>query len=284
MRRCWNRRDKAASKAAARKGVWVRVPPAAPSASLRTEAEINEVKALAATGLNHCEIARQTGIPRSTVRDWLTGKLPKRRELNPDPSLLPKAEYSYLLGLYLGDGCISKHPRAVYRLRITLDTRYPNIITECAAAMHAVIPISVVHVQDHVGGSNAAEVHSYSKSWPYLFPQNGPGRKHTRHIALVAWQQEIVNRHPKPFLRGLIHSDGCRTINKSMGHQYLRYFFDQVSMTSEVSSATPVIGSASHGASQGRPPSPSPAPRASPCSTSSSDRSPESPAPAIIRR
>jgi hypothetical protein len=34
--------------------------------------------------------------------------------------------YSYLLGLYLGDGCISRHPRA-WRLRIVLDDKYPKL-------------------------------------------------------------------------------------------------------------------------------------------------------------
>jgi hypothetical protein len=43
--------------------------------------------------------------------------------------------YVYLLGLYLGDGCISYTHRGVYRLRIALDTRYPGIIQATAAAM-----------------------------------------------------------------------------------------------------------------------------------------------------
>jgi hypothetical protein len=37
--------------------------------------------------------------------------------------------------------------------------------------------------------------------------------RHTRTIALEDWQQEIVDDHPGPFLRGLIHSDGCRMTN-----------------------------------------------------------------------
>ncbi|HYJ67134.1 MAG TPA: hypothetical protein VEX15_05670 [Nocardioidaceae bacterium] len=44
-------------------------------------------------------------------------------------------------------------------------------------------------------------------------PQHGSGRKHTRLITLERWQVEIVERHPDRFLRGLFHSDGCRTIN-----------------------------------------------------------------------
>jgi hypothetical protein len=31
---------------------------------------------------------------------------------------------------------------------------------------------------------------------------------------LADWQRAIVDRHPRPVLRGLINSDGCRTINR----------------------------------------------------------------------
>lgn len=66
-----------------------------------------------------------------------------------------------------------------------------------------------------------------------LFPQHGPGRKHERRIALVPWQQDIVNAHPWPLIRGLIHSDGCRITNwttrmvagKKKRYEYPRYMF-----------------------------------------------------------
>jgi hypothetical protein len=48
-------------------------------------------------------------------------------------------------------------------------------------------------------------------------PQHGPGRKHQRSIELVDWQQELLRHHPRPLLRGLIHSDGCRFINTGRG-------------------------------------------------------------------
>src|SRR5690606_38857821 len=48
---------------------------------------------------------------------------------------------------------------------------------------------------------------------PCLFPQHGPGMKHTRAIVLEPWQEEVVGRHTAEFLRGLFHSDGCRMTN-----------------------------------------------------------------------
>jgi hypothetical protein len=44
------------------------------------------------------------------------------------------------------------------------------------------------------------------------FSQHGPGRKHLRPIELAEWQQRIADCCPREFLRGLIHSDGCRVI------------------------------------------------------------------------
>jgi hypothetical protein len=159
---------------------------------VRSETEVAKVQALAGDELNHCEIARATGIPRSTVRDWLTGKVPTHgrsvRVATP-----PEPEYAYLLGMYLGDGCISAHPRAVYRLRVTLDMRYPGVIRECTEAMRSVMPRNAVHLLK-LTDKNAMEVGCSSKAWPILFPQHGPGRKHLREIELAEWQREIVDQ------------------------------------------------------------------------------------------
>ena len=139
---------------------------------------------------------------------------------------VPAAPYSYLLGMYLGDGYIATHPRNVFRLNITCCDDYPGIMAECAAAMSAVMPNSKV-------GWNPAEgcthINSYSKHWPCLFPQHGPGRKHERPILLTDWQRTTVDEHCREFVRGLIHSDGCRCINRVMAkgksYSYVRYFF-----------------------------------------------------------
>jgi hypothetical protein len=141
--------------------------------------------------------------------------------------------YSYLLGLYLGDGLISRHPREVYRLRVFLDPKYPLIIRECEAAASIVLPASRVGIYRRQA-ENVSEVGSYSTHWPHLFPQHGPGPKHKRPIALQPWQQRIVDRHPGRLLRGLIHSDGCRMTNRirrpKKTYTYPRYFFSNKSL------------------------------------------------------
>ena len=141
---------------------------------------------------------------------------------------LPEPAYSYLLGLYLGDGYIVAAKKRVYRLSVTLDRKYPGIVRECKEAMATVMPrskVSIVRRRDE----NADEVLSWSRAWPCLIPQHGPGRKHERRIALTRWQQNIVDREPKRFLRGLIHSDGCYSVNTirhpENTYVYPRYLF-----------------------------------------------------------
>lgn len=42
----------------------------------------------------------------------------------------------------------------------------------------------------------------------------GRGTSTSRRIELTPWQQAIVDREPEQFVRGLLHSDGCRVMNR----------------------------------------------------------------------
>ncbi|MEU6598703.1 helix-turn-helix domain-containing protein [Streptomyces flaveolus] len=193
--------------------------------------------ALVAQGRSLSSVSRETGISRYAIRSWQTCIEPVERVSKPCPRCqeIPgppedPAAYAYLLGLYLGDGCINAHRRGVYIMRVVLDNAWPGIIDACEAALRAVRPDnSVFRVQKQ----GCAAVTSTSKHWPCLFPQHGPGKKHERPIVLEPWQQAIVDAHPWDFIRGLIHSDGCRITNwttRMVGgerkrYEYPRYFF-----------------------------------------------------------
>jgi hypothetical protein len=79
------------------------------------------------------------------------------------------------------------------------------------------------------------EVHATFAHWPCLLP-HGPGPKHTRATALAPWQRSIaIDAHPAVLVRGLVHSDGCRCINRvtsSRGktYEYARYLFTNKSI------------------------------------------------------
>jgi hypothetical protein len=144
--------------------------------------------------------------------------------------------YAYLLGLYLGDGYVRRLART-YQLQVTLDAAYPGIVDECVVAMVMSLPEVTPGVRRHPQ-DRCTLVTAGSKRWSEFFPQIGPGRKHTRPIFLAPWQETIVEAHPDQFVRGLIHSDGCRSVNRFRTklpsgrvaeYAYPRYFFSNLS-------------------------------------------------------
>ncbi|MDX3310226.1 helix-turn-helix domain-containing protein [Streptomyces sp. ME08-AFT2] len=188
--------------------------------------------ALVAQGRSLNAVSKETGISRAAIRSWQDRlePVPRMAPPLPDPPS-DRVAYSYLLGLYLGDGCISAHPRGSgHYLRIACADAWPGLIDACEAAIRAVNPAHTAH---RVQAQGCVSVVGYYAYWPYLFPQHGPGKKHERAIVLDPWQQAIVDEHPWEFIRGLIHSDGCRIINwtaKTIGgvrkrYEYPRYFF-----------------------------------------------------------
>jgi hypothetical protein len=151
----------------------------------------------------------------------------------------PQGDYTYLLGLYLGDGCMSRQgpaSKGVWKLRITCAASWPGLLEECRYAMLAVRPVTNTRPAKSVTTiprQGCFELVSYSRHWPRLFPQHGPGQKHKRKIELAGWQQDFVRNHSGEFARGLFHSDGCRLVNRvrrpvmdgERCYQYPRYMF-----------------------------------------------------------
>jgi len=137
---------------------------------MRSRDEVVAVLQLGREGLGARRIARLTGIPVSTVRDWVVVPMNRVQRLLRKSSYVDKPEPSHV------------------------------------------------------------EISAYSKSWPCLFPQHGPGRKHLRTIRLVDWQTSLLRRYPETLLRGLIHSDGSRFVNTGRGGwRCPRYVFNNES-------------------------------------------------------
>lgn len=194
--------------------------------------------ALAAIGAGESlnSISKRLGISRAALREWRDrGERPARPSDCPrcGTATLDAPSYAHLLGLYLGDGCLSRHRRDVFALRIACDDVYPRLIDEAESAVRAVHPNRPVHRVAAVGYTSVV---SYWKHWPCLFPQHGPGRKHLRTIALADWQQEIVAEHPELLLRGLFNSDGCRVANwttRTVAGQVKRYEYPRYMFSNE---------------------------------------------------
>ena len=128
-------------------------------------------------------------------------------------------------------------PTGAASLVVALDASYPAIVREAEDAMSRVLPETTVSRFPRMAGSVTALKMSHP-ALPYAFPQHGGGRKHRRSIRLATWQRALTERHPARLLRGLIHSDGCRALNRFKTrlpsgrvaeYGYPRYFFSNLS-------------------------------------------------------
>lgn len=182
-------------------------------------------------------VSKRLGISRAALREWRDrpGGAARVSECpRCGPGSLDGPPYAHLLGLYLGDGCLSPHRRDVYALRIACDDVYPRLIDEAEYVVRIVHPTRPVYRVQAVG---CTSVVSYWKHWPCLLPQHAPGRKHLRKIELEGWQQDLVAKYPELFLRGLFNSDGCRVANwatrtvagQTKRYEYPRYMFSNES-------------------------------------------------------
>jgi hypothetical protein len=207
----------------------------------RTEDEFRLVKGLADDGLSDYKIAAYTGVPRGTVQRWRQrGRPPQTcatRTAADSWAIVDPATYCYLLGVYLGDGHVMHRAPASWVLRVACDQAYPSIIGEVRRAMDLTFP---PRLSTQIASSSAcSDVVSICHPGVGLaFPQHGPGRKHLRPIVLADWQLELTHSNPGALIRGLIHSDGCRVMNRfrtklPSGHvaeyEYVRYFFSNLS-------------------------------------------------------
>jgi hypothetical protein len=189
------------------------------------------------TSLSDREIARRTDVSQGTVSRWRRAGAPPQtvlRSIRRDRwAVHDSRAYCYLLGTYLGDGTVSLQPPDHWHLDIINDRRYQAISAEILEAMRITFPGSTPRTwPSHAGESDI--LHVAHPALPTAFPQHGPGRKHTRHIELADWQYELTRADPGALIRGLIHSDGCRTMNtfttrlpsgRVGDYSYVRYFF-----------------------------------------------------------
>lgn len=239
-------------------------------------------------GMRDADNAALHGVAVKTIRRWRRvyqrrGQPRGQGHLAPpcprcDGAPLAEQAYAELLGWYLGDGHISLGRRGVYNLHVINDRTYPVASARLALLMSRVKPKGRPHTRLVPG----AVITTVSwKHWPCLFPQHGPGRKHERAIVLEEWQADVVRAFPADFLRGLLHSDGCRVNNwatRVVAGEKKRYEYPRwQSSTPPRTSSTCARGRSTwwrcRGAARGHGSSRCPGGRPSGSSTSSSARS-----------
>lgn len=168
-------------------------------------------------GNSKLSLSKKYNIPRGTINYWCKNKDKNISEKPIDILDLDSISYSYILGVYLGDGHINKMLRT-YRLRFFLDSRQDLVIEECVKHLKILFPSNSVNVISTK--YNYVIITLYSNNIPYIFPQHGKGEKYKRKIKLNDKQKKIIKYNQ--LMKGLFHSDGSYFIALS---KYPRYQF-----------------------------------------------------------
>jgi DNA-binding transcriptional regulator WhiA len=161
------------------------------------------------SGKNKSQLEKEYNISRSTIRYWIDNKdsifIPKTTDKTLDVIIQEiknnKETYNYILGLYLGDGCISPHKMS-YKLRITQDNKYPKSIIDIKNILNSFFPNNTFTCNP----KGCTVIGIYDKNLPLYFPQHAPGKKHDRKIKLADYQRD--NLDYENLMKGLWVSDG----------------------------------------------------------------------------
>ncbi len=118
-----------------------------------------------------------------------------------------KAKIAYIVGVALGDGNLSNPNGRAARLRITCDTRYPNLANEIIGSLKEIFPKNKVSI---VPGPRATymNISVYSNKLNALLPWKvGMGSKLHQQATIPTWifKNKI---YAKCCLKGLLQTDG----------------------------------------------------------------------------
>jgi hypothetical protein len=189
--------------------------------------DTENVKKLIQEGISIREISRRIGVHHSTILYWKRKNFEIRKKSFSYKNI-DKKSYSYILGLYLGDGYINKTERT-FRIRFSLDTKYQNVVECCKNELTKLFPNNKIN--EILQKKTTTVVYVYSNLIPDMFPQIGKGKKHNRKIKLEKWQTDILD--PIFFLKGLFHSDGSyyySTKNDSWYYNFRNYSIDIINL------------------------------------------------------
>jgi len=161
------------------------------------------VMAFHSLGWGADRIARQLGMPKTTVTNWLYyGKAPRRFHLGSGKAhrldITPSPELSYLFGAFLSDGTIAQQNRSRKIGLIAKDIEFVKAFAQCAARViqRQALPAVGEHYCKYLGK-------------PYLMYQC---QVYSRELAWLLLNfdsmKPLIEEHPTDFLRGFADGDG----------------------------------------------------------------------------
>lgn len=130
-----------------------------------------------------------------TMSYYRTSKISKDKKLR-----------AYVIGLAIGDGNLSKYNERTVRLRITCDTKYPDLIKNITKSLQKLFPENRVSIVKRKSSYLDVSVHSNHLENLLGWKAKG-GSKFSQNISVPSWVIEN-NEYKIKCLRGLIETDG----------------------------------------------------------------------------
>lgn len=179
------------------------------------------------SNIKTCDIVKEFGINRSTVNSWKrsNGRVGKSKTFLRDSEYINFGDieylkhstqkyrecYSYVLGMYLGCGNIYKQPRT-FKLTIDLDKTFDSVVEYTVNIFKEFFckKVSVFYGKTKRYNGHVC-INTHSNDLLTIFPQHSLGKKETRNIKLVDWQEDIIVSNM--LLKGLIVSCGSVFVN-----------------------------------------------------------------------
>lgn len=155
------------------------------------------------------QIASRLGVGKSTIiRTLQESPLRSKAEaaqLRYEPLYLAgnHEELAYLVGIYLGDGCLIQSSRTEL-LDIACDTKYKGLMERFANLVSRVFGKSPAVHKDHA--SNCVHIRLYGRGISSILGFE-PGPKHGRDLRIPTWIKTNAS-WSKRCLRGLFETDG----------------------------------------------------------------------------
>jgi DNA-binding transcriptional regulator WhiA len=149
---------------------------------------------------------------------------------------------AYLVGASLGDGNLSCLNRRSTRLRISCDTKYPNLINYLVKKIRLLLPRNRASVVKKEG--RCIDVSSYSNHWEaWLGWTAHNGSKHVQNVGVPDWIK-IDQSYSIECLRGLFQTDGSIYIDR--GYTMVNFVSIIPRLARDVFSMTRQLGFTTH--------------------------------------
>lgn len=155
------------------------------------------------------------------VAEWFTRTTqnrvgqPMRVRLPPRPIIMDsqfQKTLSYVVGVAIGDGNLSNPNGRATRLRVTCDTKYPNLIRGIQHAIRKILPHNKVSLIKRA--KTYVDISCYSNQWEeWLGWKVGNGSKIRQNVSIPA-RIKARKDFSLACLRGLLETDGSIYIDR----------------------------------------------------------------------